>query len=140
MALFTKAWDFVGVMETVNGYTTIRSSSQAGRPEAPNMAHQMIYEHIGGHGGFKALRLLWEPTSDYVSLYFRNDRESLRIVKPLEEMLEYFDRRAAGGPPWDGRVARTARGTVAELLGVPTADDPHDGGGEPPRLRHVSSA
>jgi hypothetical protein len=127
-------------METVDGYTPIRRSSQAGRAEARRMPHQMIYEHIGGHGGFKALRLLWEPTSGYVSLYFHNDREALRMVRPLEEMFEYFDRRAASGPPWDGRVAHAARETLAQLLGVPTADDPSDGGGDPPGFRHVSSA
>jgi len=90
------------------------------------LSHEIVYEHVGGHDAFKTLRLVWEPISDYVSLYFRTPKDAATgMVRPLSQMIEYFDRRAIGGPPWDGPVARAARRRLAELMGKQAPAEPH---------------
>ncbi len=89
------------------------------------MPHEILYEYIGPNEGFSTLRLIWEPVSNHISLYFRTDREAVNgVVKPLDEMIEYFDRRALAGPPWNGWVARQARGQLAAVAGEEAPPDP----------------
>lgn len=99
------------------------------------MPHEILYDHIGPTDSFKTLRLIWEPLSEHVSLYFRTDREAIfGMVKPVAEMMEYFDRRALSGPPWNSSIAHHARSRLAAVAGDEAPVDPLEPEDEETRL------
>jgi hypothetical protein len=102
------------------------------------MAHKILYEHIGDDDEFSMFRVVWEPITEHVALYCRNDNEYLNgMVRPLPQMIEYFDRRAVAGAPWNGRVARLARRQLAHLIGEEAPPDPLDSPEEQAQLRKI---
>ena len=106
--------------------------------EVPRMPHKIVYDYIGPEEGFRTLRLVWEPLSDRVAIYFRTEHEAMNgMIKPLRDMIDYLDRRGLTGPPWSGRVAREARGRLAAIMGTEAPQDPLGGEGERARLRRI---
>ncbi len=90
------------------------------------MAHRILYDHIPSpEDPFQTFRLLWEPYTNQVALRFRNVEEAANgIVGSAEEMIEYLDKRARGGPPWDRGAPREARRELARISGrVEETDD-----------------
>lgn len=84
------------------------------------MSHQILYDHIPGPGdAFRTFRVLWEPYTNRVALRFRSTTESANgLVGTPEETVQYLDKRAQGGYPWDRGAPRQAREQLAKLSGV----------------------
>ena len=92
------------------------------------MPHEIIYEHVAEPGdAFQVFRVVWEPYTNRVALHFASHREAAHgLVGTPEETIEYLERRAAGGAPWDAGPPREARRRLAELVGEQTGQ-PREG-------------
>ncbi len=86
------------------------------------MPHEILFEHIADRDdAFRTFRVVWEPYTNRVALHFRNHREAAHgLVGTPEETIQYLDRRAAGGAPWNGGPPREARRRLAKLIGEQT--------------------
>jgi len=88
--------------------------------EVQGMAHQILYDHIPSPGDpFQTFRVLWEPYTNRVALRFRNTSEAANgLVGSMEETINYLDRRARAGHPWDEGAPRQARQELARVSGL----------------------
>ena len=88
--------------------------------EVQGVAHQILYDHIPSPGdAFSTFRVLWEPYTNRVALRFRNCNEAANgLVGSVDETIDYLDRRAKAGPPWDQGAPREARRELAKIIGA----------------------
>ncbi len=92
------------------------------------MPHEIVFEHVADrHDAFRTFRVVWEPYTNRVALHFRNHREAAHgLVGTPEETVQYLDRRAQAGPPWNDGAPREARQRLAELIGEQTGKPRED--------------